>query len=300
MWWLEGVGTVLAFLIPALVLISGARTSTANPLVFVVVFVIMFAIRLWGAKRLFRGHLQWGTAFALRILRIPIGLSCLWWLITRRTLSFQVTPKSGADERLRGRAPRILWGLIGFNAAVVLYAFLGLSGVVPWHVSPPAVGASGVWLTLSGIVLVLGVRRIQRAEFATSRRNAHRFPVRARVSINGQDGELLDVSTGGAAVSCSDSVASTLLGVGTIQLVLPSAEPVQMQIVRRQTSQPGRETISLRVTDGDWASYRALSRWLFHTPAGAVSGLPDGVPAVAAGDPRGGSGPQVLARQHGL
>ena len=299
-WWMEGVGTVLAFLIPALVLISGARTSTANPLVFVLVFVVMFSIRLWGAKRLFRGHLQWRTAFALRILRIPIGLSCLWWLVTRRTLSFQVTPKSGADERLRGRAPRILWGLVAFNAAVLLYAFLGLSGMAPWHVSPPSVGASGVWLTLSGVVLVLGIRRIQKAEFATSRRNAYRFPVRASVSINGQDGELLDVSTGGAAVSCSDSVAAALLGVGTLELLLPGAEPVLMQIVRRRTDQPGREIISLRVTDGDWTSYRALSRWLFHTPAGAVSGLPDQVPAVAAIDPDDTSAPRVLALQRGL
>ncbi len=300
LWWLEGVGTVLAFLIPALVLISGARTSTANPLVFVAAFVVMFTIRLWGAKRLFRGHLQWRTAFALRILRIPIGLSCLWWLVTRRTLSFQVTPKSGADERVRGRAPRVLLVLIAFNVAVLLYAFLGLSGAAPWHVSPPAVGASGVWLFLSGTVLVMGVLRIQRAEFATSRRNAYRFPVRASVQIDGHEGELIDISTGGAAVACAESDAATLLGVGTLELMLPGAEAVQMQIVRRRSGRPGQEIITLRVSDGDWASYRALSLWLFHTPAGVVAGLPPEVPAVAATDLNDDARPKVLALQRGL
>jgi cellulose synthase (UDP-forming) len=39
---------------------------------------------------------------------------------------------------------------------------------------------------------------------------------------------------------------------------------------------------SLQVTPGDWAAYRALSLWLFHTPAGALAGFPDGVPAIAS------------------
>lgn len=31
----------------------------------------------------------------------------------------------------------------------------------------------------------------------------------------------------------------------------------------------------------DWAAYQAISLWLFHTPDGAVPGLPAGTPAVA-------------------
>ena len=156
LWWLEGVGTVFAFLIPAAVLVSGAQVSTAPPAVFAVVFAVMFTIRLWGSRQLYREHLHWPTAFALRILRVPVGLSCLWWLITRRTLEFQVTPKSGADERMRGRAPRVLWALIWFMAAVLLYALLGLTGEVPWHSDPASTAASGsgccwpVWCSSSG------------------------------------------------------------------------------------------------------------------------------------------------------
>lgn len=296
LWWLEGVGTVLAFLIPAAVLVSGAQVSTANPLVFTGVFSVMFAIRLWGARRLYREHLHWPTAFALRILRVPVGLSCLWWLVTRRELTFQVTPKAGADERMRGRAPAVVWALLWFMVAVAVYALVGLTGLVPWHSSGPGTVASGVWLLLAGTVLVMGTRRIQAAEYATSRRNAHRVALRAPVTLDGVDGELVDISLGGAAVRFPRGTVRTS---STLQLVLPGAAPVSMETVR-VASTPGEtsDVASLRIAFGDWAAYRAVALWLFHTPSGVVDGLPDGVPAVAVRRSDGHHRVPVLARQY--
>lgn len=295
LWWLEGVATVLAFVVPAAVLVSGAQTSTAGPLTFVAVFVVMFTIRLWGAKRMFRGHLHWRTAFALRILRVPIGLSCLWWLITRRDLQFQVTPKAGAVERLRGRVPNVLLALLGLMGAVVLYALLGLTDWVPWHVTPAAAAASGVWLILAGIVLVLAIRRIQSPDFSTSRRNAHRVPLSVAVSVNGVDGELSDISVGGAAARFPHGALS---GLGAVVLVLPGQVMIKMKIVRVSPDGRGDDNASLRVTAGDWATYRALSLWLFHTPDGVIDGIPPGIPAVAATNAPPRTGGSVLARQH--
>ncbi|MBA8796090.1 cellulose synthase (UDP-forming) [Friedmanniella endophytica] len=296
-WWLEGVATVFAFLVPAIVLVSGATTSTLNPLLFTAVFLVQFAIRMWGVQRLFRGHLKWRSAFALRILRIPIGLSCAWWLLTRRELTFQVTPKSGADQRVRGTVPRILWWLLGVNVLVVVYAFLGLTDAVPWKVSPPSVGASGVWLALSGLVLVLGIRRIQQDQYLTSRRNAYRVPVRARVSIGGRQAELVDVSMGGAAVLADADLADAVATQGALDLVLPGADPVLLDVIRQRPHPDGGTLLHLRVRAGDWNSFRALAVWLFHTPAGVVEGLPPGVPAVAAIDPEAGLNPRTLIRQ---
>ena len=295
LWWLEGVGTVLAFLVPAVVLVSGAQTSTAGPFTFTAVFVIMFTVRLWGAKRMFRGHLHWPTAFALRILRVPIGVSCLWWLITRRELQFQVTPKSGSKDRSRGRVPNLLWALVGLISAVVLYALTGMTDWVPWHVTPAAAAASGVWLVLAGTVLVLAIRRIQSPDFATSRRNAHRVPLSVAINVNGIDGELTDISVGGAAARLP---RGSLSGSGLVELVLPGTVPIQMRIVRVRAHGQGEDDVSLRVAAGDWRGYRALSLWLFHTPNGVIDGIPSGVPAVAAisstrRDPR-----SVLAKQH--
>jgi cellulose synthase (UDP-forming) len=156
LWWLEGIATLVAFVVPTVVMLSGAQTSTAGPLVFTTAFLAMFTIRLWGAKRLMRKQIHWPTAFALRILRVPVGLSCLWWLVSRKTLEFQVTPKAGADERTRGRPPRILGALTAVVALVMCYAAAGLLGWVPWRTGAASTASSGVWLALAGSFCSLG------------------------------------------------------------------------------------------------------------------------------------------------
>jgi cellulose synthase/poly-beta-1,6-N-acetylglucosamine synthase-like glycosyltransferase len=294
-WWLEGVGTIIGFLIPAAILVSGAQTSTASPVAFTTAFLAMFVVRMWGAKRLYRMHLHYRTAFALRVLRVPVGLSCLWWLMTRRTLQFEVTPKAAASGRSRGRAPRVLWALAALTLFIVVYGVLGLTGWVPWHVSASSTVASGLWLAFAAGVLVLGVRRIQNAAYATSRRNAYRAPVRAAVSLNGTLGELVDVSVGGASVRLPHGALAA--DSADVAMQLPGARELSLETVRIQ---PGEEwdTISLRVVPDDWATYRALSLWLFHTPPGVVDGLPPNAPAVAATEPVRRSTRPVLVRQH--
>ncbi len=296
LWWLEGVATVGVFLVPLLILVSGAVTSRANPWVYVGVFLVAFLLRLWGAKRLLRMHVDWRTSFALRILRVPVGISCLWWLITRRTLQFQVTPKSGAEERLRGRVPRVIWLLAGLVAASAMYSILGLTGLVPWHATPASTVASGVWLVIASVVLLLGAQRIQAVQYATTRRNAYRAPVNARVTIAGVDAELIDLSLGGAAVVCPKGA---LDDVSDVQLTLPGAEPVTMTPIRIVSRDDSTERVSLRVNHDDWSAYKTLALWLFHTPSGVVDGLPDGVPAVAARGARGRRRRHVLERQYG-
>ncbi len=278
-WWLEGVATLLVFVIPAAVMLSGAQTSTASPWAFTAAFGSMFLLRMWGTKRLFRGHLHWATAFALRIFRVPIGLACLWWLLTRRTLTFEVTPKSGADARTRSRVPRVLVVLVTLVTGALVYAAAGLLGLVPWRTGTTSTIASGAWLLLADLVLVLGTRRILDADFATSRRNAHRTSLRADVTVDGVEGQLVDVSVGGAAVAFPTTKAP---GSQEITLSLPGAEPLRMTVVRVGPDDQGRDVMSCRLAVGDWAGFRTMSTWLFHTPSGVVADLPPGVPAVAA------------------
>jgi cellulose synthase (UDP-forming) len=256
----------------------------------------MFAIRLWGANRLFRGHLHWRMAFALRVLRVPVGISCLWWLITRRDLQFQVTPKAGADERVRGRIPGVLWGLFAIIVIVLLYALVGLTGIVPWYSSPASTAASGVWLLMAALVLIISIWRVQAAAYATSRRNAHRVPLRAPVTVNGLEGRLVDISVGGAAVRLP---SGSLVEAGPVDLALPGAGPIRMETVRIRGGSDDTEIASLRVLAGDWAAYWTMSLWLFHTPPGVVAGLPLHAPAVAATRRFRRSSRNVLKRQHG-
>lgn len=280
LWWLEGVATVVIFVIPAAILLSGAQTSTAGPGTFAAVFLTMLVLRLWGVRQLFRHHLHLPSAFALRIFRIPVGISCLWWLLTRRTLEFAVTPKAGAEQRARGRVPRVVIVLIVAVFAVLGYSLAGALGLVPWRATDGATVASAAWLLLAGIGLVLGAIRVLSPAYATTRRDAHRIALRAPVSIDGTDGELIDISVGGAAVRLPSRTMPISDGA---ELVLPRAAPVRMRVVRR-SDLPGDagSVVALRVADDDWAALRTMSLWLFHTPTGVINGIPPGVPAVAA------------------
>lgn len=281
LWWLEGAATVFVLMVPIVLLVSGAQTSTASPLAFTGVFLVAFALRLWGAKRLYRHQLSWTNALALRILRIPVGLACVWWLLTRRTLEFQVTPKEGTQERTPGRVPRVLLVLLAGLVAVLGYAAAGLAGLVPWRTSPSATVASGAWLVIAAITVGAGTSRIRAAEFASSRRNAHRFGVNAKVVVDGVVAEVVDVSVGGVSVRLPATAGPVS---DQVEVRLPGADPVTLALVRAAAdgTDGTDHLVSLRVRPGDWAAMRTLSLWLFHTPAGAATGLPHGVPAAAS------------------
>ncbi len=278
-WWLEGVGTLLAFFVPAIVVLSGAPTTDVAPVVFVPVFVSLMVFRVLGIHLLFRGQLHFPTALALRVFRVPIGLSCLWWLLTRRTLEFQVTPKAGADERAVGRVPRVLWVVLAANLLLLGWS---LARSLARHGTPGAWGgtvAVSLWVLVSTGVLVMGVRRIRDADYASSRRNAHRVALQVPVALDGHDALLADVSVSGAAVALPREVAARYTADQPALLVLPGCPALPVQVVR--VGAPGDLTpVSLRVAAGDWATHRALSLWMFHTPPGAVPGLPESVPAV--------------------
>ena len=292
---LAGVGTVIGFLVPAAVLVSGVRTSTAPLLLFLAAFLVMSAVRIWGVELLYRGHVRWGAACALRVLRVPVGLSCLWWLLTRRPLPVEVGSVVAADGRSRDRVPAVLVGMIVVTAAVLAFAVAGLTGRVPWHTTPTAAVVPGAWVAVALLVTLLGARRIRDVAYATSRRRAYRAPVRALVTISGLRGELLDVSVSGVAVRLPHGALGPVPGEVTLQL--PAAAELTLEVVRLRPGDDG-DDVALRVVPGDWSTYRTLALWLFHTPPGVVDGLPPYTPAVAALEPVRRSRRPVLVREH--
>jgi cellulose synthase (UDP-forming) len=208
-----------------------------------------------------------------------VGVACLWWLISRKTLEFEVTPKGASDERTRGRTPRILGGLTAAVVAIIGYATAGIIGWVPWRTGTPSSVAAGVWLGLAAVVLLFGTVRIRAAEYATSRRNAHRVSVRTTIAIDGIPGELADISVGGAAVRFP---VGSLPNIGLVDFELPGTHAIKMTMVRIPQQSSEHEIASLQAVKDDWTAIETMSLWLFHTPTGAVPWPPPGVPAIAS------------------
>lgn len=275
LWWLEGVATLVAMAVPATLLVTGVATSTVSPVTFLSVFTVSFALRLWGYKLLLRRQIRWRTAFALRVLRVPVGLACAWWLVSRRTLEFAVTPKGASNRRHRGRLPGTVVGLMVATLGLVGYAALGLAGYVPWRSDQASTVTSGLWLVLAFGVLLHAALRIRAEQYATTRRAAHRFPVNAPVLVDGRPAVLVDVSVNGAAVRLAPGEA---LSGGYVSLTLPGAVPLKMEVA---STAPEEEVAKLRLPAQDWEGLRTLALWLFHTPPRTIAGLPAGIPVVA-------------------
>ena len=298
--WLGGTGLLLGAAVVAAVLLSGARTSTASSWTVALVFVLLLVLRMSGASLLDRGGRHWRTTAALDLLRVLVAVEGLGRLVVRRPHVPPVsavpapTASTRTDGPVRGRVPGLLRVLLGLDVLVLLLAALGLTGRVPWHTSVASVVPPGLWLLLATAVLLLAVARVRDPAYVASRRASYRVPVQAPVRVDGVWGELRDVSVGGVAVQVPHGA---LPASGGVRLRLPATAELGLDIVRVVPG-PVVDDVSVRVVPGDWATYRELALWLFHTPAGVVDGLPPGVPAVAAVTPGQRSRRPVLVCEH--
>ena len=99
--------------------------------------------------------------------------------------------------------------------------------------------------------------------------------ITAAVTMDGVDGRLIDISVGGVAVAFP---AGTAPSTGQVELQLPEAEPVTMSVVRIAQDSSGQDVVSCRLLADDWEGYRAMSLWLFHTPAASSGACPSAYP----------------------
>jgi cellulose synthase (UDP-forming) len=276
---LRGLATLLAFLIPVAVLLSGVTSSTAEPVAILVAFAGMWALRLWGARLLLRHQVQWRTSLALSIMRIPVALASLRWLVRRDDVPFTVTPKGGSHTRRRGRIPRSLVACTLALALVLVVSLAGVTGLVPWRADLASTLAADVWLAAGLGVLLLGSLRIKSAQFATTRRNAPRIAVSTPVKVAGVPATLVDISIGGAAVSFP---SGQLPDVEIVELELPMTKPIRMVLSPVPPRADDNAFASLRYLGSDWRTLQVMALWMFHTPYDAVPSLPAGTPVVAA------------------
>jgi cellulose synthase (UDP-forming) len=93
---------------------------------------------------------------------------------------------------------------------------------------------------------------------------------------------LIDISVGGAAVRFPPG---RLPQAGLVSVELPGADAIKMEMVRIGATSESSEFASLKLAENDWAGYRMMSLWMFHSPPHAVPALPSGIPVVAYAQP---------------
>ena len=261
-WWLEGAATVVILLIPLVIVTFGFNTIKAPAETFFIIFFSTFSFRMAGALLLYRGRIKLGPALALRAYRILIGVQAFWWLLTRRELDFEVTNKGGSDTRSKGRAPGILWGIIGVLSLGIVYSVLCIAGVMHHHTSDESMVANSFWLILECLFVYSGIERITRDDFASTRRVAHRFTdTGAVVKINDSYGLLEDISFSGCKVLFRGSAPIET----HVDLLLPGGAPVKLEQVWARDN-----VAAYRIGESDYTSLRNIALWLFHVPTGIV------------------------------
>jgi cellulose synthase (UDP-forming) len=115
---------------------------------------------------------------------------------------------------------------------------------VRYAVSWTADGAA-LWALVNGGLLVAALARIRSERFATDRRSAVRVRVRSRVRLDECDGELVDVSVGGALVRCA---APPPVGPHTLVVAIEDEGEMRVRAVERsrQGVGDGGVLVSLR------------------------------------------------------
>ncbi|MET3922742.1 hypothetical protein [Arthrobacter sp. UYEF20] len=122
------------------------------------------------------------------------------------------------------------------------------------------------------------VKRIGRARKSVDH---HQIVAVVRTPVipgGGVDG-LVDISRGGASVGFR---AAVLPGGWRIQLGMPAAPRIGLEVARVWENAAGTQTAWLRAAEGGRRAYRALALRLSHTPPDALPGFPPGVPAAAS------------------
>jgi cellulose synthase (UDP-forming) len=170
--------------------------------------------------------------------------------------------------------------IVAANLLLLGYGTAAAFGLMPARPTADGTIAVATWVFIATAILFLGVHRIRHADYASSRRNAHRVNLTTPVELDGRLGTLLDLSVGGGAIELDSGEASALTVGQEVQMTLAGAATVPLRVVRTESRATG-DKVSLKVARGDWATARVLSLWLFHTPGGLLPGLPLGVPAVA-------------------
>ncbi len=244
--WFDAWRSLGYVVIPLAVLVSGAMPIRAPLEVFTLAFAVTFLVQRLALAQLSRGYAPQGLAAVFELVRMQATITATLYHLRPGVRRFTVTSKAGATTRRRTSAPWLLWLLLGATVAALAFYVLSRAGMTPVVYTVPwtAEGAA-LWALVNGALLVAALGRIRSERFATDRRSAVRVRVRGRVRLDECDGELVDVSVGGALVRCA---VPPVVGPHTLDVAVEGEGETRIRAVERarQSVGGGGVLVSLR------------------------------------------------------
>lgn len=290
--WFDAWRTLGYLLLPVLVLLTGASPISAPASTFAAVFVPTLLVQQAALAALGRGHGSLPRALLFEFIRLPASLLATLTVLTARETPFRVTAKGRqGDVRQRVRVPALHLALVALCVTALVVFALSRYGIGPLHYgSPWAASAAAGWLLLDLAVLVLAMDRITSPTYASERRAAVRFPVRATtvvqaaVRVDGAPARLVDISLTGARVELGAGRPTPTAARLELRL---GGQPLVVDTLVCGPTGPGSGPCALEFLPGQLHAQAVLALALFHPTAlparPAVPTPAHRVPAAAGG-----------------
>jgi PilZ domain len=213
-------------------------------------------------------------------VRMTPNMLATMTLITRRKVSFAVTPKGRTgDVRHAAHEPHLLQALAIASVFAAAWFALTLLGVTPTHYNVPwAAYAALGWLVLNVVLLIKAIARVTDLRFAGERRASVRIDTSYAGSFDRLPCEILDLSLTGARIAVTriqDKERHQLLvDLGESTVTIKTA----VRTVRPDPA--GYSIVGLEFLPGQNLARSAVALELFHSKVVPSRAIPADVPST--------------------
>jgi cellulose synthase (UDP-forming) len=269
---LEGPQRLIGFLVPPLVLLTGAVPISSDPLLYLAIFLPSFVLVPLASKALTRGHYRVLEGERFSIVRMEAYLRALAALPRGRGAGFAVTPKgarSGGSPV--GRALRVPIAMAVLSAVAIAYQTTAQLLDLPGRLPPGAAGVTNAWAFVN-IGLVVSV--VVWARSVQHRRRSHRFPAEIHAAYSADAGTVpslvgrtTDLSRHGARIAVNDPREP---GERIRLVLLLDDGPIEVggTIATTAVAPDGGWVVGVDFDDLDRSVTDAIVSWCFRFPFG--------------------------------
>ncbi len=262
--WFDSWRTLGFLLLPPAVLLTGQIPIVADGMTFAVAFGVTYLLQQAALYLLGRGAYRPVLSIVFDLVRMSANFMATLTLFVPRTPRFRVTPKGRiASEREKADAPLPLRGSLMISTVAAAAYLLHLGPLDLGYASEWAAAGAFGWLCVNAGLTWLAIRRIRSLRFAAERRSAVRFAIDVPGWIDGREGEVQDVSVGGALVATEAPLEEREAHL--LSFELPSGTTsLWAQIRSSRRADSGEHHYALEFEPGQYPSRAALARAVFH------------------------------------